>query len=216
MPPKRATEAEKQQKRDEILEAATYLISRGGYDNFTVRKLAKELGMSATNIYNYFLNREEILLNVVDRGFRSLTTSKYAAYEQGDSVMDGIRQALWAVYNFSIQQFHLYDILFIQRLLPMDMEFSDERLKRKNEEMLEAYYDSYGFWEDVISQLYPDMNSDDIRVIVVEIGTMIHGALRYYHNLARNSKFGNASRVVNAAISHILNSLEDPDCWGLQ
>ncbi len=55
----------------DIIEAAYDLIEREGYDNFSARRLAQDLGVSHMTLYNY-LAFGEILDGVIERGFEEL------------------------------------------------------------------------------------------------------------------------------------------------
>lgn len=55
-----------------IVEAAYELIDREGYENFSARKLAQNLGISHMTLYNY-LAFGEILDGVIARGFEEVT-----------------------------------------------------------------------------------------------------------------------------------------------
>ena len=56
MPKKARSEQEVQQVREEILDKTLELINEVGYENFTMRKLADKLNMTATPIYQYYKN----------------------------------------------------------------------------------------------------------------------------------------------------------------
>jgi len=54
-----------------IVDKALDLIESNGYDQFSTRKLAVELGISAMTLYNYFENRDAIITQVIIKGFDS-------------------------------------------------------------------------------------------------------------------------------------------------
>ena len=47
--------------RDRVIEAALALIDRDGIDRFSVRALARHLGVSAASLYHHFRDKDEIL-----------------------------------------------------------------------------------------------------------------------------------------------------------
>ncbi len=51
--------------KKKILEAAIDLISKNGYKGASVRKIAKEVGIRESAIYNHFRNKEEILQTIL-------------------------------------------------------------------------------------------------------------------------------------------------------
>jgi AcrR family transcriptional regulator len=55
--------------RDLIVEKALVLIGDYGYEQFSTRKLATELKISAMTLYNYFENRDAILSRAIVKGY---------------------------------------------------------------------------------------------------------------------------------------------------
>ena len=60
------------QRREQILEAAAELFSRGGYQGVTVDAIAERAGVSKGNVYWYFNSKREILKSLVDDFYRRL------------------------------------------------------------------------------------------------------------------------------------------------
>ena len=54
-------------KRDEILDAATELFTRLGYDGTSLKAIASSAGVTANTIYWYFPDKDTLLVGVVDR-----------------------------------------------------------------------------------------------------------------------------------------------------
>ncbi len=58
--------------KDQIIEEAMQLILEAGFNNMSLRKLASRVGMSPTNIYYYYANKDEIYLSIQIKGFKLL------------------------------------------------------------------------------------------------------------------------------------------------
>jgi AcrR family transcriptional regulator len=63
------TPEEKLELRERIVSEAAFLYAEVGYTNFTMRRLAARLGYTATAIYRYFHNREDLILAMVGDGY---------------------------------------------------------------------------------------------------------------------------------------------------
>jgi AcrR family transcriptional regulator len=50
-----------------IVEAATYIVSRGGLADFTSNKVAERAGVNIASFYQYFPNKEALLFHIVQR-----------------------------------------------------------------------------------------------------------------------------------------------------
>ena len=66
---------QREELRGEIREAARAIIVREGYQNFSMRKLASEIGSSTGSTYLYFRNKEELFRSLVDESFSRLNES---------------------------------------------------------------------------------------------------------------------------------------------
>ena len=63
---------QKAQRVDQIVEAALALYDEVGYDKITFSKLAKGLGFTRINLYNYFKTKEDLFLEIVRRSYEEL------------------------------------------------------------------------------------------------------------------------------------------------
>lgn len=54
-------------KRDEILDAATELFTRHGYEGTSLKAIASSAGVTANTIYWYFPDKDTLLVGVADR-----------------------------------------------------------------------------------------------------------------------------------------------------
>lgn len=67
---KERREREKEELRHRILTAAMEVIARDGHEALTIRKLANRIEYSPRTIYLYFADKEALLEDVVEEGFR--------------------------------------------------------------------------------------------------------------------------------------------------
>ena len=68
-------ELEKEQRRNDILNAAEKLFFSKGYENVSLKDIAKEVKLGRSTLYLYFENKEELFFAVVLRGTRILYNS---------------------------------------------------------------------------------------------------------------------------------------------
>lgn len=69
-------------KRDEILEAATELFTRLGYEKTSLKAIANSAGVTANTIYWYFPDKDTLLVGVVDRLVLAALTELSALEEE--------------------------------------------------------------------------------------------------------------------------------------
>lgn len=82
--------------RDLIFEAATQILEREGERAFNTNRLAERAGVSVGTIYQYFPNKEAILIAMARREQEGLErdTGKLAG---GDALRQSIRRLIWVL-----------------------------------------------------------------------------------------------------------------------
>src|SRR5262249_47192429 len=54
-------------RRAQILDAATRVFARKGFNRATIRDVARDAGIADGTIYNYFANKADLLIGLLDR-----------------------------------------------------------------------------------------------------------------------------------------------------
>jgi len=112
MPKTPMTKEEVENTRGRILDTALGIIIEEGFNNLSVRKIASRLGVTATTIYNYYTNKDEINLMIRIRGFEKLyelLTKRSAALNNID---DKFKAMIRAYVEFGLTYPSYYDIMF--------------------------------------------------------------------------------------------------------
>ena len=115
------------EQRDNILAHACDLYLEEGLDGFSMRKLAKRVGVTAPALYRHFESREHVLLDVVREAFGEFTGYLYRALE-GRTPRDRLHRAGMGYLEFALEHPRWYQMVFIapehigQEALPADLE----------------------------------------------------------------------------------------------
>ena len=86
MPPKLKTEAQRQELRALIIDAARLLFAERGVEAVTMREIASRIGYSATSIYSHFADKEALLRAVCDTDFLKLADTLKIILQISDPV----------------------------------------------------------------------------------------------------------------------------------
>lgn len=84
MPPKVKSEIEKQAVRTAIMDAARELFIHQGVEAVTMRAVAQRVGYSATSLYLYFSDKEQLIRAVVDADVIKLAQSLKSTLDISD------------------------------------------------------------------------------------------------------------------------------------
>jgi AcrR family transcriptional regulator len=106
---------ERDNTRAKILESAAHLMVADGYDAFSMRKVGERAGFTATTIYRYFKDRDELVFTVADEAFREFGRRLEAAAATETDPMAQIQAIGRAYVQFGIERPVHYRLMFIQR-----------------------------------------------------------------------------------------------------
>ena len=135
---RQASRARRQQQKEglrrAILDAAGELFLQHGYEGFSLRQVAAHIGYSATTIYRYFENKDELLFAILSDGFRAFGRTLHAA---AHSIRDPLQrlEALGRAYiEFGLQHPVHYQVMFMQRA-----DFLFERRQGHDQPMIDSF-----------------------------------------------------------------------------
>lgn len=98
--------------RERILDTALDIIIKEGFNNLSVRKIAARLGVTATTIYNYYTNKNEINLMIRIRGFEKLYGLLIKQATPYKDIENKIKAMVHAYVEFGLNNPGYYDIMF--------------------------------------------------------------------------------------------------------
>jgi AcrR family transcriptional regulator len=116
-----------QERRGEILTAATKLFAAEGYGRVTTRALAEKVGLSQTGLYVYFKTKEDILRAICDQTHDALAEEFDAAVASARSPKDALSKLVRSYINFGLTHPAEYQLTFTispEALAPIEKDFS--------------------------------------------------------------------------------------------
>jgi len=93
--------------REAILDAAERLFSAHGVDGVAVRDLARELGLTASSLYNHFPGKQALYEAVLERGLRPIVELTQASWAEGELRRDSVATTVDALVTHLAQHPHL-------------------------------------------------------------------------------------------------------------
>jgi AcrR family transcriptional regulator len=127
-----------QETREKLVEAATNLFYENGYDATSIRDIGEAIGLSSSNIYYYFKNKEEILYEIL------VTTSEELYQELSKIEKDGLnpiekyRKLIRVHINLILRRLHKGSKIWTRDYNRLGNEHFD-RFRRKNKRIYEIY-----------------------------------------------------------------------------
>jgi len=102
----------REKTRKNILDAALSIVHNEGWQSLSMRKIAEIIEYTAPVIYEHFKNKEAILLELTDRGYRRLASQMEQAKKIEATAVKQI-EAIWLAYwEFAFANKESYKLMF--------------------------------------------------------------------------------------------------------
>ncbi len=106
---------EKEQLRQQILDAARELFFEEGYGNVSMRKVAEKIEYSPTTIYLYFKNKTDLLIAISENILNDLLDTLQALSEDSRDPLRNLRSSAKAYAEFGLSHPKDFELIFIIR-----------------------------------------------------------------------------------------------------
>jgi AcrR family transcriptional regulator len=93
--------------RDRLRAAAIHLFGEKGYDGTSMNELAERAGIAKPSIYNYYRSKEDLLLDLLDRGLSELRERTLPALAEPGTFEKRLAEHLWRVVEFMRERPHV-------------------------------------------------------------------------------------------------------------
>lgn len=102
----------KEETRLNILDAALEIVKEDGWQSLSMRKIADKIEYTAPIIYEYFANKEGILLELTRKGYIILLQELKAAKSKHQLPEDQLEGMWLAYWNFAFKYKELYQLMY--------------------------------------------------------------------------------------------------------
>lgn len=197
-------EKQKAELKHLILEASVKLFSEHGYDGFSMRKIADMIEYSPTTVYLYFKDKNEILFELHEIGFRK--------FEESNRDLLTIKNPLLRLHKmgenyikFGLENPDYYDLMF---LLPAPMEFIDQVNNIEWDGGDRALTALKGLIQECIDKKM--IKPGDVNAIAMGIWSMVHGLVSLYirHRCDKLIKEEDIIPTMYQSLNWMINILE--------
>jgi AcrR family transcriptional regulator len=191
--------------KDKILNAAQDIIIAEGYSNFSMRKLAASLGMTAANIYNYFSNKDEIYILIQARGFERLYQIINRIYKAKHDPLERLEGIIRAYIDFGVKNPDKYEIMFSSQT-PRYMDYigTDMEKAAEEEKQIAMKVVELGFLavKDIASYL----DDSEVMYNMIKIWIMLNGIVNLYNSHGLREIESQVDILIERIIEDIINS----------
>jgi AcrR family transcriptional regulator len=160
-------------QREHILNCACDLYLEDGLEGFSMRKLARAVGVTAPALYRHYESKERLLLDVVGEAYKRLAEYLYRGL-QGKTPEERFRMAGEEYLTFALENPRMYEVLFT---------FPDlVRLSEPAEEVRDQACAIGQFWNDRVRECMDAeiLRSGDPDEVGQTLWAHAHGLISLY------------------------------------
>ena len=169
---KERKEREKQDMRNLIIESATHLFLKNGYDKTSIRNIAEDIEYSPATIYLYFKDKDEIFYVIHENAFNILD-KRFREHDGIENPFERLRAIGHSYVKFALENPDYYDLMFIMRA-PLS--------QIKSEEKWSAVECSFGYLMETLSQCLEQnlIRQENKYILATSVWSFVHGLVALY------------------------------------
>lgn len=182
--------------RDKILDTSRDLLFNKGHTSLSMRRIAKEVGVSATSIYLHFDNKDHLLHTLIEESVEELSSSIELNYNENTSVITQFESVIQGYINFALNNPEKYQIIYMVKSDAM-ARYPKEKFRRARRcyELLVKII-TKGVAEQV-------MEEEDPITAAYSIWAQLHGVISVVLNQRLDSRI-NQEQFLKKSIHHIV------------
>lgn len=207
MPPKSKTPKELNADRKKIINKAVVIINKHGLKGMTMRKLATSLKMSATNLYNYFENKDEIYLHILVDSFELLHKKIENDLTDGLSPIEQLESYMRNFIQFGVQNESRYELMLGTRE-PKALAYTNTPSEPLAIYEKEVAMKPYHTLCRILTDLHFTSDESVVWLTAVRIISELHGAVDLYHSKIIFETANEPEKVFESIIDHILSQFK--------
>lgn len=186
--------------KDRIIETARQVLLSDGYRNFSLRKIARELGVSATSIYLHFENRDDLVHTLMENAIERLNNRLEKSIATASDPISKLEALAHEYVDFALGHPREYQIIYL---------ISSEEMTRYPKEKFRKARRGY---EIVMSVLEQGVESGLIaekkpRLAAYTFWAQLHGVMSVVLSKRLDNRL-DQQEFIEEAIEHIIKGYQ--------
>jgi AcrR family transcriptional regulator len=188
----------KEETRCNILDASLKIVKEGGWDALSMRKIADEIEYTAPIIYEYFANKDAILMELTRKGFLLLAKKLEEARDLHRAPAKQL-EAMWLAYwDFAFAERELYQVMYGVRVSCCEMA----KILPESERPMDL------IWDVIVELMLPHVGTEEeVCIKYYTFWSVIHGLISI-NMVNRGNTDQTNQEVLKTAITGIIRSIK--------
>ncbi|MDR8393548.1 TetR/AcrR family transcriptional regulator [Aliifodinibius sp. S!AR15-10] len=191
------SEEQKISLRDKIIEASRNLLLDEGYRGFSLRKVARKIGVSATSIYLHFEGKDDLIHTLIDESIQKLNAKLAETASKEEDPVERLEVLAWTYTNFALENPREYLIIYV---------VSSDEMTRYPKEKFRKARQGYELLTETIEDgvIKGIMDEEDPRIASYTFWAQLHGVMSVVLTKRLDSRIDQTA-FLEQAIQHIID-----------
>jgi AcrR family transcriptional regulator len=170
--------------RDQILDFAFKILVKNGYENLSMAKIGSKMKMTAANIYNYYANKDELLIAIHKKAYAMLYDKISYAVSMADTPLEKYKSMTYAFVEFGTHNINIYDIMFNRPI----RQYSDYIGTPQEALSYDEFRNSLKVFFLTIKvireyrETRPDLQPVDPKLLAIQCTSALHGIISLHNS----------------------------------
>ena len=170
--------------RDQILDCAFKILDKNGYENLSMAKIGLKMKMTAANLYNYYANKDELLIAIHKKAFAMLYDKISYDVERTDTPLDRLKTMANSFVEFGMHNISIYDIMFTRPLRQFSDYIGTPQEALSSDEFrssLKVLFYAVKIINDY-RKTRPDLDPVEPRLLTIQTVSALHGIISLHNS----------------------------------
>lgn len=183
-----------------IIDAARQVLLSEGYRNFSMRKIASEIGVSATSIYLHFEKKDELVHTLMEEAIERLNSRLKAQAEKHEEPMAKLEALAREYSRFALNHPREYQVIYL---------ISSDEMARYPKEKFRKARKGYEIVTSVLEEAVQTglINEAKPRMAAYTFWAQLHGVMSVVLSKRLDTRI-DQEEFIEEAIDHIIQGYQ--------
>lgn len=191
-----------------ILDEALKLLRDEGYEKLSMYKLGKRTNMTAANLYNYYKNKDQLIIAIQKKTFELLYNEFVAATENETDSIQKVKNIILSFVDFGKNNPNYYDLMFNRRI-PQTSDYAGTPEEDLSRDEYQSSIRNLNLVVDIGKEIilaHPELEGIDAEFHFFKIFSELHGLLSLYNSGILKEMAENPDQLINNMIEDFFAS----------
>lgn len=196
--------------KEQILDEALTILEADGYEGLSMNRLGARMNMTAANLYNYYGNKNELLIAIHKRTYGMLLKAMQDAVAQSDIPFERVKKLIGAYVAFGTENVNIYDVMFNRPIL-QNTDYIGTALEDLSQNEYQNSLQGLIFATIVFGEYIetnPALKGRDTNYLTIKVLSQLHGIISLHNSRILPEMIADSETVLSAIIDDIGRSLE--------